>query len=59
MKAHVGADTQPGLIHTVIGTAAMYMTCRIRPEKRRALPKTMEGELLENIEQVQASIRQG
>ncbi|BBJ23910.1 hypothetical protein W01_18370 [Candidatus Nitrotoga sp. AM1P] len=29
----------------------------IRPEKRKALPNTTEGELLEKIEHTQASIR--
>ena len=95
MKAHIGVDTQSGLVHTVIGTAAnvhditqaqallhggetdvfgdagyqgvekreenleLPVTWHVamRPGKRKALPKTTEGELLERIEHTKASIR--
>jgi IS5 family transposase len=95
MKAHIGADANTGLVHTVIGTAANvsdvtqanallhgeetdvfadagYVGVEKREENlevpvtwhvamkrgvRRALPKTLEGELLERLEQAKASVR--
>jgi IS5 family transposase len=95
MKAHIGADAQSGLVHTLIGTAAnvhdvtqaqallhgdetdafgdagyqgvekreenlelpVNWHIAMRPGKRKALPGTLLGELLEKVEQAKASIR--
>ncbi len=68
MKAHIGVDAQSELVHTLIGTVAnvqreenleLPVTWHIamRPSKRKTLPKTAMGELMEKLEHAKASIR--
>jgi IS5 family transposase len=95
MKAHVGADAETGLVHTVVGTAAnvndvtqahallhgqesdvfadagyqgvdkreenrdkqVNWHIAMRPGKRRKLPNSPWGELMDRLEQVKARIR--